>query len=704
MASPFTWFRKYEKLLLGIFGVVLIVAFTVSLGTGVDPIVDYLSGGGSLTSRPAADAVVSWKHGQISAAEFQSLRRSRNLLKQFMIGVIQTAAKRGAQPQVFPISGDTSDPGLLQQMLLAREAEKMGIVVTDDSILRFLDRVVEGKMAPADFAALWKDVTRGAASDRQLLALLRSELMAQRLHQMAWNAGAASSPVQTWDFFNRLERRIEAELVPFAVEDYLAQVPEPEEQTLRDLYEKYKDAYPDALASEPGFRRRERMALDYIKFEFDQFLNTELASVSEDEVKQYYEENKDEFIDDSLPASDLDAPATSPPDAGPSGREGNNEGGAAEASPPPPTPIPAEPQQDKDQEQAPDEVADAKDDAPLSEAGDDELPTETEKRYKPLPEVRDQIRRTIAAPRAQKHMQELIGRVGDRMDTYYRQYIYWNLQRRKQPDLELPEPPTFDDLASDPGILVESIPLSDRFELTRYELGQEFELEFVQEGVRQIPFPTFFFGANLPLFQARVFPSGEVARKFVFWKTSEEAAYTPEFDEVRDEVIRAWKFREARRLALAAANHAAQEATANGTRLEECLASKDRVLIQTGEITWMTGGSVPLEAGAQPRLVTIPGVPDAGRRMIHRLFRLPIGQIDVLANHPQNTYFVARVAKVVPTLEIRREEFFETGVAEPGLLSVAQGENQRLLAEWYEGLLKEYEVTWLREPQSAEQL
>jgi hypothetical protein len=77
----------------------------------------------------------------------------------------------------------------------------------------------------SEFAGLLRDATGGRLTQLQLFEQLRTELRAQNLRMMANSGLLAITPVSAWNYFNRLNRRVEAEMLPLPVDDFVAQVP-----------------------------------------------------------------------------------------------------------------------------------------------------------------------------------------------------------------------------------------------------------------------------------------------------------------------------------------------------------------------------------------------------------------------------------------------------------------------------------------------
>ena len=230
--GPLRWFRKYQKLMLGVFGVLLMIVFTLSFGSGVDPIIEYLSGGAYASSREDP-IVVTWKGGTLHSSQINNLRQSRAMLNQLMITAQYEAMQRNGRSQTHGLDQSVSDESLMQLVLLSREAERLGIRIADGAILNFLTQSSGGTMQPVEFLDLWQRLT--GSTERQLLSILRTELAAQKVRSMALAGYWSTSPIQLWDYFNQLERFVSAELMPIAVDDFVDKVPEPTEPQLQRL-------------------------------------------------------------------------------------------------------------------------------------------------------------------------------------------------------------------------------------------------------------------------------------------------------------------------------------------------------------------------------------------------------------------------------------------------------------------------------------
>jgi hypothetical protein len=122
------------------------------------------------------------------------------------------------------MTGQIRDPGiprsyaeedLIQTAILAQSSRRNGGgTVSDQAILEFLDGLAANKVPRSEFAGLLRDATGGRLIQLQLFEQLRTELRAQNLRMMANSGCSPSRPVSAWNYFNRLNRRVEAEMLP----------------------------------------------------------------------------------------------------------------------------------------------------------------------------------------------------------------------------------------------------------------------------------------------------------------------------------------------------------------------------------------------------------------------------------------------------------------------------------------------------------
>ena len=312
MSSPLSLFRKNQKLLMAIFGVGLMIAFTVSSGA----VNQFVRGSRSSPTNPP---VVRLKTGDLNETALQNMRYSRLLLQNFMRNVNYLSVERGAQPKSWLGIPDADDEqSLLQTLLLSNKAREMGIVVTDESIVQYLEAYSEGKIQQGEFAGLLNNISQGRMSQSQFFNAMRNELLALRFMELFQRGVDPLPPSTSWALFQRLYRQVSIEAIAFDANNYLSKVGEPTEQEIVALYEEGKDRYPSPNAAEPGFKRRKKVALQYVKADLQPFLDQEKAKITDQAIREFYESNKQEFRDFTVPSQASpatgDAPVTSPTD------------------------------------------------------------------------------------------------------------------------------------------------------------------------------------------------------------------------------------------------------------------------------------------------------------------------------------------------------------------------------------------------------
>ncbi|MEX2172777.1 MAG: hypothetical protein WD872_00360, partial [Pirellulaceae bacterium] len=299
--------RKYQKSILVVMGVILMVTFT--LGTSLDY---FLAGSGG----PSADeVVVTWKGGKLRQSELDRMRTSHVIAVNFLREVILLAVERGGTPIVNgqpiqpnqPINdpgivADSSDATLVRTMLLAKKADDLGVKVDHEAVRDFLRQLGFPEVQEGE----WEEIARRnipsemPMSVGQLFDQLAYELKAQQVRGLA--AAGLYLPTQrflpvmslgnAWEFDNRLNRRFTIEAYPIAVAPLVAQVGgEPTEAELQALFEKGRHVDPNPASPEPGFHQPYRVAFQYLKVNFAPFLEEAKKQITDEQVAQQYEKD-----------------------------------------------------------------------------------------------------------------------------------------------------------------------------------------------------------------------------------------------------------------------------------------------------------------------------------------------------------------------------------------------------------------------------
>ena len=325
-------FRKYQAALLVLFGVFLMFSFVIA-----PPLNDYLAQQ-AMIQTGGYDAVVTWTDdaGQefsFNETDLQREYRTHVLTVQFLQSLLQAAhqrhlpqteeEQREAQQQgrtfkpLSPITfnretgqfgrndlGDqivtfelptivANEAQLVQRLLFAREAERIGILVTDDSVTNYLKNIANLTVA-ADQVDEIRKQAREPLSRPQLYEQLKKELLAQQYQNLTvgW-ANTRPTPAEERGYFDRVNRQIKVAVVPFPVADYMAATEEPDDATVKKHFEDHKDRIQNPLDDEPGFKERRKISWAYVAADLAPFIADALPAarkaITDQEIEDRYE-------------------------------------------------------------------------------------------------------------------------------------------------------------------------------------------------------------------------------------------------------------------------------------------------------------------------------------------------------------------------------------------------------------------------------
>ncbi|MFA5864916.1 MAG: hypothetical protein WC975_09535 [Phycisphaerae bacterium] len=268
------FFRKYNKAMLAIFTVVLMVAFLVP--TTLKEL---------FQSNPYKQ-VVGKGFGK-DIYRFDLIKTSQRvevldlLTRQF--SAMNPKAGRAFNLDVL-LQFSPENQRVMNYYLLIREAQKMGIEITDDQVDRTL---IERNVPP--------ELINGILSGSQISLndfrrAIGDYLSVEKVFELAVSAIKISEPeIQT--FFKQTNERLNVEILPVRAEDFLGQVPVPTE----------KELAPYFVQNEKKFEYPPRVEIEYLGADLDKI--KEGITISRDRAKQYWQEHKGEFTLTTQPAT-----------------------------------------------------------------------------------------------------------------------------------------------------------------------------------------------------------------------------------------------------------------------------------------------------------------------------------------------------------------------------------------------------------------
>jgi len=340
MASPFKVFRKHQKVMLVVLGLLAMISFVV-----LPIFLDMLS-----VARVRDRVVVSTsEYGDLKESGVEILMYKRRVVSSFLQRIAQEISMAGGNPQrILREIGRIGPPDeevVVNTWLMAQQARRLGLVISDEAINRYLTDMTTGQGLSAE--KVYQVLESLRITDRQLFECLRHELLALRLQDMFSVSLAAATPGQRWQDYKRLNLKVALELVSIPAADFAAEVAAPDEETLKAFYERYRDRPEDPTSPEPGFKIPKKVDLEYVRADYEKLVDPD--SVPEADVVAYYEKNKDRYYrKEQLPEVEPEStePPSAEPEAEPAERESTQPESeptgqeAAEAEPPEPDPGP----------------------------------------------------------------------------------------------------------------------------------------------------------------------------------------------------------------------------------------------------------------------------------------------------------------------------------------------------------------------------
>ncbi|MEQ8846377.1 hypothetical protein [Botrimarina sp.] len=813
MATPLTAISKYAGVLMAVMCVLLMFAFVIG-----DPLMQYAGApGGGATGGGAT--VVSWRGGDMNERQMALAVRHRGVLAEFQRAVytlgLQAAEEAGVddlglriQPIALP---RTTEEGVEQDIvvnkLLAKRARDAGMVVTDEMIVdyfRALGRDRVGNEQMRQILSQLKQPGGRSATIQFVFDLMREAMLAQRYLASYTYALQTILPQERWEDWRKLNERVSVEAAPLAVERFADQVEEPSEEELLEFFQLYRNNLPSPVrvagvelpSPTPGFAVPRRVKLSYLRADFATALESAMDEVTDEQVAQYYEENKDQFVaadralfgDESLfgpaegegnlpfgeeqpgdtpdaespgptapepdapmdpaPADaagepDADQPATeegaptpedaagdspadepaSDPSASP-GEESPQEP-ASETPEPESSETPETPAADSDdaddtagepveEEEEEDEAPDSTDDEPTSDEQPSDPTTEegaSDTPYQPLEEVSDEIRRALATEIASRKLEERISEARNRLDDAFYKYLDKKIVADEDPEAEAPEPPAIltdlRPLAEEHQLELKETDQASMLDLRDTEVGGTFEANVPPAAARPL-FVLAFSPQEAELYKplTTVALSGD---RYLTLVTERYPSETPELDEVREQVVAAWKRQKAADLALEAAEKLAERATESGKPLTEYLSGADETygleaddVVETPAFSLLQFGPMG-PASQQPTLELSQPAPlvAAGPELLQAAFDLEAGEATAELNYDRSIAYVLRVAQKIGTEDELRREFLRAGSNWLGRRPLYSQRAARVRAALVSDLQSEMDMQWERTPDEA---
>lgn len=738
MSSPFQVFRKYSGPMMVAMCVMALFAFVLA-----DPLTSYLKNsaqrGGNDGGRDPGDTAVSWRDGSLSNQELGNLVYQRRVVKGFLENLYrlggEEALAAGADPRMPPrvelVAGVGRPEGniereVLQTKLFADEAHRLGMEVGDENIRHYLSEVGRGRVSSDQMRRLLSHSQFGGGKIPigYIFTALREELLARNLIASYQYAFSSVMPQQRWEDWLRVNDRVVVEAAALPVQQFVVDVPEPQEAELVAFFEEFKarEALPQIVnntelpSPTPGFASPQRIRVQLVKADYNSEITRITDEVTDEEIAKYYEDNKEMFIraDSGLDDFSFDEEGAESDDTAASeetGEASDEDAVTAEETPAEEaetseTAEEAIEEEEEEEEEPADTESDTESDAgettesdgtetdePAPEGTPKETPKETE--YQPLEEVRDDIRLAIAerkvADRLAEKMKELYGQLKS-THTSWEAKVFDAEDDGKEPPAPPAELTDLKTLAETHGLEFQKMGNLSRVELRDTPFGASGN----PDRFGRAPLWLALF-SELEMFEP-VLSYDLDGNRYLSMKMENTPENVPELDDVRSEVVLAWKLREAAKLAEERAKQLAKEAKENGLPLADIYADNNRIQVaKTEPFSWLTIGNIsPTTRQVSFRMSEPEGVVAAGPDFMKAVFALDNGETDAVLNHNRTIAYVVRMAEHSLGLNALHQQFLVEADRWYGLPSMSRFHNRQAARSMVSNFIESSGVDWKR--------
>ncbi len=615
---PFAAFRKHQKKWLAFLTIFAMFGFVLA-----DSLPKLLQ-----ATAPSARnvEVVSIFGRTVRQGELNRMANERSRANRFV---------KAIEPR-FPEApfGGTSTRELVDALILEHEADKLGITPTVDFAKNWLTTTFKDRVDGRLLEQIYNKNFHNEVTDEQLLHELANQLRIYRVRTLP--VTPIVSPLDVFQAYRDQTERVSLNAVALAVDDFVAQVPEPKESDLEAFHARYKDRVEDPRTGTPGFTIPRRAKVEFLTVD-GKALG---IKASDDEVKALYEKEKAEGRYTLAPLKRL------PEDL----FEADESSGALHTA-----------AVDWDKGPEPD-------------------------RYRPLEEVRFMLEDEIVREKTQAAIEAKFEPVREAMNAYYDKratVIEEANEKTKNRDPKvlpsnLPPPIDLKALASSHGLTFDSTPALTREQAERYgQIGGS--RQGTSRSPTNIRFGDWLFGDRAPLFEPVEF-ADVLDRAYLAWKTEDLPPETPPLKDLRAEVVRAWKVDQARPLAKKAAEELAQQARAENGNLNAVAGTRQVLTTNAVSRLQPSPNRFQFMAPTPPRPNDIPPLIDVGEEIREAAFSLDTGAVGVAPNESRSVYYVLALNNRIPAGFASL--YGPTGERFRLMSDALQSSEQRQLADW----------------------
>ena len=345
MASPLNWFRRNAIWIMVPVGIFCMAFF--GLGAVFEQFTTDIRQGGTREN----PVLASWKNGTFSRDQINEYTKRHFGTARFL-GGLERHGRAEREDEfvrlVSPVSPirdgqqEYVDEQIISRHLMAEKAKEEGLLISNAMIDDYLAMSAGGaEVTPQLMKAINRDVNGGRIPMAAIRRQLEVELLNQKMMLLSMS-GLPRVPnlTESVEHFGKTARKIECQVIPVSVSEYVDDSLTPTQSELRAIYEEGKLEFKDPSGQLPGFKTQRRIKMQYFAGNFESFLVKASASLTDKEIQAQYDElvaqesdlvmeiipddtpepPMNEPVDESPPADDADAddpapvPSTETPD------------------------------------------------------------------------------------------------------------------------------------------------------------------------------------------------------------------------------------------------------------------------------------------------------------------------------------------------------------------------------------------------------
>lgn len=160
-------------------------------------------------------------------------------------------------------------------------------------------------------------------------------------------------------------------------------------------------------------------------------------------------------------------------------------------------------------------------------------------------------------------------------------------------------------------------------------------------------FPALAFRSESDLYRARVLKSADGSSVYLVWLTAGEKASVPSFDEVKADVLAAWRLEQAAPKAKEAAEKFAEQVRKASGDMAKVFKDAKVPVLTTRLFPRVTGQKMPFGRELFPIPTVLEEIPNAGADLMAGVFEMKPGEVKVFPDAIGQNYYVIRVKERV---------------------------------------------------------